>query len=169
MPDIAASPTDVVLTKRCSVCGEELPLAMFSKNKAKCNGLQSACKQCMKKYSIVNPITPQTYGMVANAKRRAQSKHLEFNIDTEYVRSLVVTHCPVLGIPLEWSRYRGNGKSNVAGSPSLDRIDPTKGYVKGNVWIISAKANRIKNDATHEELKLVAKAVGEAIVKSLEF
>jgi len=107
--------------------------------------------------------------MVSKARERAKLKQLDFNIDREYVRSLVVTHCPILGIPLEWSLHRGNGITTTAGSPSLDRIDPAKGYVKGNVWIISYRANTIKNNATHEELKLVTKAVGEAIVKSLEF
>jgi hypothetical protein len=169
MPDIAASLTDAVLTKRCPVCGKELPLTMFSKNKSTYDGVQSYCKECMKKYETANPVTPQTCGMVSKARLRARVKHLEFNIDTEYVRSLVVTHCPILGIPLEWSRYRGNGSRSLPNSPSLDRIDPTKGYVKGNVWIISNKANMIKNNATHEELKLVAKVVGEALVKSLEF
>jgi hypothetical protein len=169
MPDIAASLTDAVLTKQCFNCRKELPSAMFSNNKTRKDGLQSSCKECVKKYEMANPIIPQTCGMVAKARSRARTKHLKFNINSEYVRSLVVTHCPILGIPLEWSRCRGNGKLSVAGSPSLDRIDPTKGYVKGNVWIISHRANRIKSDATHEELKLVTKAVGEALVKSLEF
>jgi hypothetical protein len=47
--------------------------------------------------------------------------------------------CPLLGTPME--------------SPSLDRIDSTKGYVKGNVWVISNRANTLKNDATLTELK----------------
>ena len=107
--------------------------------------------------------------MFRGARKRAKSKQLDFNIDCEYVRSLVVLSCPILGIPLEWSVYREKGVTILAGSPSLDRIDPAKGYVRGNVWIISYKANAIKNNATHEELKLVTKAVGEAIVRSLEF
>ena len=107
--------------------------------------------------------------MVSKARIRAKAKKLDCNIDNEYVRSLVVSHCPIFGTPLDWSRHRGNGTVTTDGSPSLDRIDPSKGYIKGNVWIISYRANRIKNDATHEELKLVTKAVGEAIVRSLEF
>ena len=41
--------------------------------------------------------------------------------------------------------------------PSLDRIDGAKGYVKGNVRVISHRANMLKNDATIEELELVLK------------
>lgn len=38
-------------------------------------------------------------------------------------------------------------------SPTLDRIHPDIGYVPGNVMVISAKANRMKNNASLEELK----------------
>jgi hypothetical protein len=40
---------------------------------------------------------------------------------------------------------------------TIDKIDPKKGYVKGNVWIISFRANRIKYDASLEELALITK------------
>jgi predicted RND superfamily exporter protein len=40
-------------------------------------------------------------------------------------------------------------------TPSLDRIDSKKGYTPDNVWVISHRANQIKNDATIEELKLI--------------
>lgn len=168
---MAASLPDVVLTKRCSKCGEELPLTAFYKRSAAKDGLWSHCKKCdhkrKNKYVKANPVRVQTSAMVSDARNRAKRKHLKFDIDGEYVRSLIVARCPILGIPLEWSTLRGKGV--IANSPSLDRIDPTKGYVKGNVWIISYKANTIKNNATHEELKLVTKAVGEALVRSLEF
>jgi len=173
MPDIAASLTGVVLTKQCTVCRRELPVTMFYKKSSAKESRKSFCKKCDNKrsaqYKKQNPILVQTCQMVDRAKRRAAEKQLSFDIDTKYVRSLVVLHCPVLGMPLEWSCRRNVGNIVLDGSPSLDRIDPTKGYVKGNVWIISYRANLIKNNATHEELKLVTKAVGEAIVKSLEF
>lgn len=107
--------------------------------------------------------------MFRDARLRAEDKKLPFDIDVEYVRSLVVSRCPVFGTHLEWSAQRGNGPIPIESSPSLDRIDPTKGYIKGNVWIISYKANVIKNNATHEELKLVTEAVGRAIVNSLDW
>ena len=44
-------------------------------------------------------------------------------------------------------------KGNYEFSPSLDRIDNTKGYIKGNVQVISKKANSMKNSASIEELK----------------
>lgn len=107
--------------------------------------------------------------MTCAARARAKNKGMEFNIDVDYVRSLVTSNCPVFGVPLEWSCCRGIKSKPLPNSPSLDRIDNNKGYVKGNVWIISYKANALKNNATHEELKLLTKAVGEAIVNSLQF
>lgn len=59
--------------------------------------------------------------------------------------------CPVLGIPL----FKGTGKL-TDNSPTLDRIDSTGGYTKDNVLVVSARANRIKSDATIEELLKVA-------------
>ena len=108
--------------------------------------------------------------MVNGARRRAKKKNLPFDIDQEYVRSLVVSHCPVFGMPLEWSARREDGRNAaLPSSPSLDRIDPTKGYVKGNIWIISHKANVFKSYATHEELKILADAVGRALANSLDW
>lgn len=62
---------------------------------------------------------------------------------------MVPEFCPVLGMRLE----PGNGLS--ASSPSLDRFDPEKGYTKGNVRVISARANTLKSNATPDELRKV--------------
>lgn len=80
------------------------------------------------------------------AKRRAMATGLPFSITVEDV--LVPKCCPVLGIPL----VVGNGKPSQ-NSPTLDRILPHKGYVKGNVVVVSRKANAMKNNASFAELK----------------
>lgn len=87
--------------------------------------------------------------LLSNAKRRASLFNLEYNLSIEDIS--LPEKCPILGIPLK--------KGNVGGdkcSPSLDRIDPTKGYIKGNVQVISRLANAMKNNATPEELKAFA-------------
>jgi hypothetical protein len=159
--------------KQCSKCSTIMPLSEFYKHATNKDGLYKWCKQChaldVKQYQKDNPVLTQTKDMVKSARKRAKEKDLPFDIDYEYVRSLVVSHCPVFGMPLEWSTYRGKGAGGIANSPSLDRIDPTKGYVKGNVWIISHKANTFKSYATHEELKTLTEAVGRALTDSLDW
>lgn len=59
--------------------------------------------------------------------------------------------CPVLGIPM----FSGTDGIQCDNSPTLDRIIPELGYVRGNVIVVSAKANRIKNDATITEIQQV--------------
>ena len=82
------------------------------------------------------------------AKERAAQSGVEFRLT---VNDLVMPEmCPLLGIPIRV----GDGKAH-SGSPSVDRVIPSLGYVPDNVWIISHRANAIKNDATLEELKLV--------------
>ena len=67
--------------------------------------------------------------------------------------SLVVSRCPVLGTDLAWEFGHGRGLGDH--SPSLDRIDNSLGYVKGNVAIISHRANSLKNSSTVTELKSI--------------
>lgn len=85
-----------------------------------------------------------------SAKARAKQKGIPFDITLDDLSLPVV--CPVLGIPLV--THAGKGKQ--PDSPSIDRIDNSKGYVPGNVWIISWRANDLKKDGTLLEfVKLV--------------
>lgn len=61
------------------------------------------------------------------------------------------THCPILGLELDYF-----AECRMENSPSFDRIDNTKGYVQGNVQVISWRANRIKNDGTAAEHRRIA-------------
>lgn len=63
-------------------------------------------------------------------------------------------YCPILKLKLE--THRGGGAGGRDNSYSLDRILPEKGYVAGNVQVISHKANSMKYSASKEELKLFA-------------
>lgn len=62
--------------------------------------------------------------------------------------------CPLLGTTYVF----GKGRTDPC-SPSLDRKDSAKGYTPENTWVISAKANRIKSDATVQEVIQVAEAL----------
>lgn len=92
--------------------------------------------------------------MCRSARARAKKKNLEFLITSEDIE--IPDTCPLLGIPLT-TGIGGIGLNE--GSPTLDRIDSSKGYIKGNILVISHKANRIKNDASLEELLKITKAL----------
>lgn len=89
--------------------------------------------------------TPE-YKTWKDAKSRAKLRNRPFDIEPLDIQ--VPDVCPLLGIPIN----RSEGKL-TANSPSLDCFNPEKGYVKGNVWVISQKANTIKRDLTLEQWK----------------
>lgn len=88
-------------------------------------------------------------------RRRAADAQYETDIDKDYLISLVVEKCPVFKVPLLYRRDT-KGHPHIA---SLDRIDSSIGYIKGNVQILSFKANVIKSNATKDELLTFAKWV----------
>jgi hypothetical protein len=94
-----------------------------------------------------------------NALKRAYSHNLEFNITLEDI--YIPEFCPVLGIQIKTGT-----KGNYTASPSLDRIDNTQGYVKGNVKVISSLANTMKNNATKEQLLEFCKNIPSYINKT---
>jgi hypothetical protein len=84
-------------------------------------------------------------------KTRAKTAGVPFNLTLDDI--IIPTHCPILGIPI----FRNKGSHGPTGnSPSVDRLVPALGYVKGNVWVISQRANVMKNDASFEELERFA-------------
>ncbi len=86
--------------------------------------------------------------MLARVKSRAKTKGIVFNLEADDIK--IPKICPVLGITLNHNIGRGSGFHSD--SPSVDRIDPKLGYIKGNVRVISARANLLKSDATITEL-----------------
>jgi hypothetical protein len=95
---------------------------------------------------------PETF-LLTWARQRANRFSLPFNLTIADI--FVPKFCPVLGLKLK------TGKRGNPTSPSLDRIKPWLGYVKGNVAVISRRANFLKNDATLEELQALVKYLQE--------
>lgn len=88
----------------------------------------------------------QVSRMLSAAKARAKLGGLEFNITHEDI--VIPEYCPILtDIKLERHSHRTR--------PELDRRDNSLGYVKGNVLVISGRANRLKSDASVAELKAI--------------
>ena len=173
-------------TKKCSKCGNELLLEAFNKGNS-LFGRRSFCRECEKIIQNTpekvarrrelelkrreNPeyikhrnkkdrdrrhsnVDSYKKAMLNSAKRRAKEKKLDFNIDISDIELPKV--CPLLDIPLSINSL------NREFSYSLDRIDSSKGYIKGNVWVISDRANRLKNNATLEELILLVNNLKKA-------
>lgn len=95
--------------------------------------------------------------MLGSAKWRAKRKGVHFLLTLADVRSLALPDtCPYLGIPLI---YTGSGRGKTGpheNSPSIDRIRPAMGYVRGNIEIISNRANALKGNGTSDEHQKIA-------------
>lgn len=90
--------------------------------------------------------------LYSSAKQRAEKDGIPFNISLEDI--VIPEQCVFLKTPLT----RTQGKGRVWTNASIDRIDNTKGYIKGNIQIISLKANVMKSLASLEELKQFSKS-----------
>ena len=127
-------------SKLCSTCG------MPSDGLTKHGNTRSTCKKCFnEKQAVYYRKNPVIY-LLNTCKARAKKAGVPFDLVKDDI--LIPEYCPVLGIEFEFGT-RGFHEN----SASIDRLNPNKGYVKGNIAIISFRANRIKCDATLEELK----------------
>ncbi len=101
--------------------------------------------------------------MLARSKSRASSLGLDFDLDLEYIQQIWPedNKCPVFHVELEY------GSRNAEYSASLDRIIPALGYTKGNVCIISMRANRIKYNATLDEMRCLVTYMDHILEKHL--
>lgn len=111
-------------------------------------------------------ITDKIESMLVRAKNRSEEKNVPFNITIEDITFTEI--CPLLNIPLNWK-----GGPRDKDTPSLDRIIPELGYIKGNVRIISNLANMMKSYASAQELLTFSKNINkymnkEDIVRPIE-
>ena len=143
--------------KQCRSCGVEKPLSEYYR---KGSGHTAHCSTCTRNKTHTEKHrayqrrhkkenTSLEQGMLNRSKSRAKRKGFEHNITIDDIQ--IPDKCPLLGIPL----IKGEGCVQE-NSPTLDRIDSSIGYIKGNVWVISYKANTIKSNATPEELLTIA-------------
>lgn len=92
--------------------------------------------------------------MLSVTKTRAKKFNIKFNLTVEDI--VIPKRCPILGIKLK----RGL-KNSCDNSPTVDRVVPNKGYVKGNVAVISDLANRMKGFATSAQHRRIADWIDE--------
>lgn len=158
--------------KVCTKCQKEQDTSLFNFHPRKKDGLDSWCRPCKAKLAKLyywNNLDSQRkkardYGrrtvvernerkskspgnyLCMLARRRAKLEGLPFSIVPEDIK--VTEFCPVLGIPLEFSY----GKYATDNSPTVDKFIPALGYIPENITVISKRANRIKGDASLQEL-----------------
>jgi len=158
-----------VFYRECQNCGHSLPSKQFRlRTEAKTHSRRPFCLGCEKdkhsdRYkknknhhlSLVDKYRKNNWAMkmLWQAKASASAKNLSFNLDESDI--VIPEFCKYLGIPLTQTLGEGVVWSNA----SLDRIDSSLGYVKGNVEVVSRKANTMKNMATLEELLVFSKNI----------
>lgn len=86
--------------------------------------------------------------MLRDARYRAKKHGIPFTLTERDIK--IPASCPVLGLKLQTNNDRA-----AANSPSLDRLVPERGYVNGNVVVVSNRANTIRGDATVPELRRI--------------
>ena len=165
--------------KVCTKCNKHQPLSEFYKKRSSADGFRHNCKSCVKEYK--DNMCPFVKWFTLR-KSQAKVKGKEFTIEPTDIPGVKIEQviniftipspgntnimikkrfttwkgieypkvCPVFGIELDWKKKVNGGQNN---SPSLDRIDSTKDYIPGNVMIMSNLANKMKNNATPEQLK----------------
>ena len=150
---------------KCISCGIIKSITEFYKSKNSKDGMRHTCKNCMKlsarnynrsdeaKFMAIERDknkwrdSPERM-LLSNARFRAKKNNIEFSLNRDDI--VIPNVCPVLGIPI----IIGSGKVNY-NSPSIDRIDSSKGYTKKNSRIISWRANVVKSDASLDELVMI--------------
>jgi len=98
------------------------------------------------------------YQMMREKFSRKKANNYEHEFTIKFNDLEFPTHCPLLGIELDYFAER-----TQENSVSFDRLDSLKGYVKGNVIICSWRGNRIKNDGTAEEHRKIYEYLSKAI------
>tara|TARA_R110000868_G_scaffold4111_3_gene24980 strand:+ start:778 stop:1296 length:519 start_codon:yes stop_codon:yes gene_type:complete len=138
----------------CDVCNIEKNLNHFSlldKTRIKTMERKITCKNCSK---ALNERERRNRDwkidaarlLYKNIKSRCKRMGREFSIELEDI--LIPEKCPVFGFNL-----KREDRETWMFAPSVDRIDSSKGYIKGNVTVVSRRANILKRDATLEELE----------------
>ncbi len=158
--------------KTCIRCQEEKDESLFTIDRTIKSGIKATCRKCscylvkqryrLKNMDKVRNLTQKRRNkdprimMIARAKQRAREKNLPF--DLAICDIAIPEFCPILGIKLECGT-----RKFYDNAPSLDRIKPELGYVRGNVNVISSRANKLRNNGTLDELKRIVEYVSSFV------
>ena len=160
-----------ITSKQCAKCSLVKLADDFYKKTSSVSGLTSYCKSCFvdikrewatrpkyqegqlrkyekkQKWRAENPKLNWATDCLRGSKFRAKNRGMEHDLTVEWLVANLKERCPVLDIPFSFAR-----KKHWYDSPTVDRVDNTKGYTQANCWIISGRANRLKGEASLEEM-----------------
>lgn len=106
--------------------------------------------------------------MIRNIKFSAKRRNLDFNLD--FTDIILPKYCPLLNIELNYNNQINHKLLNLGedyinlgfndnSKATIDRIDNSKGYIKGNIIVLSRIANAMKNEANFDQLELFSKNI----------
>jgi len=178
---------------RCTGCGKARAKRFFHRDRTRKQGVHPRCKKCRCEYQSAyakrtRPARnmaerswylrnrdyaremhrkmrvrrrnrdPVAY-MIKRAEAAAKWQGLAFNLKRDDL--FIPSVCPVLGMKLIWPRKPDSRRRD--NMPTIDRVNSRRGYVRGNVMVISFRANILKRDATLDELKALVRYVEGAM------
>jgi hypothetical protein len=168
--------------KTCPKCKETKSIDDFFNDKSRCDGKTAACKACeyarkklrrqtlaatkaqspayregkrrqRKNFKAKNP----HLNLIKGARQRAKDKGLPYDLN-KYYKELRERFeqgvCEVSGLPIKKTPGQVTWDT-----PSIDRIEPEKGYVYSNVRIVAYAVNVALNDWGLEQFIEIARAV----------
>ena len=141
--------------------------AYYHQNKDKMRIVEAAYKRDHRKRHR-GSIHYALSSLVERAKQRAKRDNLPFDLTIEWLRAMVVSHCPITLQPIDWTKEQvvnGNAGPN---SPSIDKVKPELGYVQSNCAIVSFRGNAIKSNGTIDEHRRVVQYMAAQQLRDIE-
>lgn len=142
----------------CRDCARAFQQARYKDPTFRANKNAGAVKRSRAKHAT-DPVRQRIYSMLKSARKRARDENLAFDLDANYLASIVTDKCPALGLPFNWALRENARTGPAADSPSLDRFRADLGYVQGNVHVISHLANKMKNSGTPDQIRSLSRWV----------
>lgn len=144
--------------KKCRDCDRLLPASDFSREKASESGLRTACKKCervrfQKRFAAIENYLRRAARDSAYRARKRRIHWEDFGVD--HLMGLWDAQggrCPYTG--LEMSHCPATGREgSFWTNATIDRIDSDKGYVIGNLQLVSHWANVAKGHLSDAEFR----------------
>ena len=146
--------------KQCYKCGETKLITLFSKDKSKRDGVQTACAQCKRIEMAKRRASPygRSQNLISDARNSSKKRKLEINISRDWIEEKLNRGiCELTGLPFDFTPSKNTYLNKFA--PSLDRINSSKGYTKDNVRVVLCAVNLALGQYNDEEMLPILKAM----------